>query len=218
MFRSFLIAAAAAVLVQAFPGRASADVIQYESLDLAVINSDLVVRAEVIEIASKKADDGFVWNQVTIRVNETIKGKKFKEVKFLVQTVQEITVETPGTPWLNRRDELLLCLNPAGSNRGGFEKADFVLHHNNFSWAVLLNGKPRNSLPIYSLDFKALTDPKEILAAARGAAEDRASKPGAKLLWGVPRRDEFRPHDVIFPDSERVRAAAKKHSVELGPN
>ncbi len=98
MCRLVLIATVAVVLVQGVPGRALADIILYESLDLAVLNSALVVRAEVIEIATKKGEDGFVWNQVTVRVKETIKGKEFKEVKFLVQTVQEITEETPGTP------------------------------------------------------------------------------------------------------------------------
>ena len=98
---------------------------------------------------------------MAVRVKETIKGKEFKEVRFLVQTVQEITEETPGTPWLNRQDELLLCLNPAGSNRGGFDKADFVLRDRGFSWAVLLNGKPMNWLPIYSLDFKCQPIPKK---------------------------------------------------------
>ncbi len=112
---------------------------------------------------------------------------------------------------------MLLCLNPAGSNRGGFDKADFVLHDRAFSWAVLLNGKPGNWLPIYSLDFKALTDPKEILTAARAAAGDRAGKPGAKLLWPVQGRGVLRPHEVLFPDSERVRAAAKKQGIALSP-
>lgn len=215
--RRSLLTVVAVVLIYSLPDRVSADIIQYESLDLAVMNSDLVVRAQVIAIANKKGDDGFVWNQVTVRVKETIKGKKLKEVQFLVLTVQEITVETPGTPWLNRRNELLLCLNPAGSNRGGFDKADFVLHDNNFSWAVLLNGQPGNSLPIYSLDFKALTDPQAILTAARAAAAEQAAKPGAKLLWTVQGREVLRPHDVFFPDSQRVRAAAKKHNVAVSP-
>jgi hypothetical protein len=46
MIRFVLIAAVAAALVQTAAGRASADIIQYESLDLAVANSDLVIRVQ----------------------------------------------------------------------------------------------------------------------------------------------------------------------------
>ena len=44
MCRSVLIATVAVVLVQGLPGHALADVIEYESLDLAVMDSALVVR------------------------------------------------------------------------------------------------------------------------------------------------------------------------------
>src|SRR4029078_5292319 len=99
MLRSVLIGAFAVLLVQAVPGRASADLIQCESLDLAGMNSALVIRGEVIEIVSKNGEN-VVWNQVTVRVKETIKGEKFKEVKFLVR---EGPLEPRGSAWRNMR-------------------------------------------------------------------------------------------------------------------
>jgi hypothetical protein len=210
MFRFLLIAPFAVVLVQSVPGRASADLIQCESLDLAVMNSALVIRGEVIEIVSKKGEN-VVWNQVTVRVNETIKGEKFKEVKFLVR---EGPFDWQGAAWRNMQDEMLLCLNAADSNRGGFDKTDFVLRGD----SILLNGAPGRRGGTYSLKVKALTDRKEILAAALAAADDRARKPGAKLERIVQSPDVVEwPLGVLYPDSERVRTAAKKLGIELLP-
>jgi hypothetical protein len=209
MVRSVLIATFAVLLVQAVPGRALADLMQCESLDLAVMDSALVIRGQVIEIVSKKGEN-VVWNQVTVRVTETIKGEKFKEVKFLVR---EGPFEPRGTAWRNMQDEMLLCLNAADSNRGGFDKTDFVLRGD----SILLNGAPGRKAAVYSLHVKALTDRKEILAAARAAVEDRARKPGAKLERIVQSSDVEWPLGVLYPDSERVRAAAKKLGVELLP-
>jgi hypothetical protein len=209
MFRFVLIATFAVLLVQAVPGRASADIMQCESLDLAVMGSDLVVRGEVTEIVSKKGEN-VVWNQVTVRVKETIKGHKFEEVKFLVR---EAPLEPQATAWRKLRNEMLLCLNEADSNRGGFDKVDFVLRGD----SILLNGAPRSWGPLYSLDFKALTDRKEILTAARAAAGDQFHKPRKMLEWIVQGPDIAISHAVLYPDSERVRAAAKQRRIELSP-
>ena len=56
MPRVALFAALAAVIVPLFAGRASADIIQYESLDLAVASADLVVRGEVVAIDMLRPD------------------------------------------------------------------------------------------------------------------------------------------------------------------
>jgi hypothetical protein len=152
MHRPALLAVVAAALVQAFPGRAAADIIQYESLDLAVTSADLVIRGEVVAIDTRKGENGVVWNRLTVKVAETIK----------------------------------------------------------------VNGAPGTRLPIYSTDFKALTGPKEILAAARAAAAAPAGKAKSRLEWIVQGPDTLLPHAVLFPDSERVRAAAaEKRRIEL---
>jgi hypothetical protein len=210
MSRFALIATVAVVLVQTVPDRASADIIQYESLDQAVMGSDLVIRGEVIEIVSKKGENGVVWNQVTIRVTETIKGEKFKELKFIVR---EAPFEPWGTAWRNLRDEMLLCLNAAGSNRGGFDKADFVLRGGWISWAVLLTGAPGTTLPIYSIDFKSLTDSKEILTAARAAAAAPAGKAKSMLEWIVQGPDTLMPHAVLYPG---LRAGPRRRQEAAG--
>jgi hypothetical protein len=108
MFRFVLTAAIVLVLSQVLAGRAAADILQYESLDLAVARADLVVRGEVVELTSKKLDNGIVWNRVAIKVAETLKGEKVKEVSFLVR---ESPLEPAPDAWRNMRDELLFCLN-----------------------------------------------------------------------------------------------------------
>jgi hypothetical protein len=211
MFRFVLIAAVAVVLVQFVPGRASADIIQGESLDLAVMSADLVVRGKVIEIVTNEADHlGIVWNRVTFKVAETIMGHKFKEVIFLVR---KVPFDSGDTAWRNQRDEMLLCLEALDSPVGPFGRIDFVLR----GGAVALNGKAGSGTPIYSLDFKALTDPKEILTAARAAAEDRFHKPRKVLEWIVQGPEILWPHSVLYPDTERVRAAAKQRRIDLLP-
>jgi hypothetical protein len=84
----------------------------------------------------------------------------------------------------------------------------------------LLNGAPQPDQPIFSLDFKSLSDPKEILTDARVAAGDKARKVGAALAWivqGALLKDAERPYEVTYPDSERVRSAAKKQNIKLVP-
>ena len=204
-----LTAAIALVLTQTLPARAAVDIMQYESLDLAVAKADLVVRGEVIEVTSKKLDNGIVWSRVTVKVAEIVKGEKVKEVTFLVR---ESPLEPRPDTWRNMRDELLFCLNTVGGKEPEESplRGDFVLRDGNVSWAILLNGAPGKS-PVYGPDFKRLTAPKEILAAARGAA--KAGKPGAMLGFVDDRL--LRPCEVLYPDSEQVRAAAKKQGLDL---
>jgi hypothetical protein len=213
MCRFVLIAAVAVVLVQAVSGRGAADIIQYESLDLAVARADLVVRGGVTEIVSKKGENDTVWNRVTVKVAETIKGEQLKEVTFLVR---EAPLEPRAASWRNLQDEMLFCLNTLKRPEGPFP-VDYVLHGGFISWAVALNGAPKSGGPIYSLDFKPLTDAKELLNAARAAAGDQSVKAKSRLEWIVQGPDTLMPHAVLYPDSERVRAAARQRRVELLP-
>ncbi len=213
MIRFVLIAAVVLVLVQVGPGRAAADIIQYESLDLAVVAADLVVRGEVTEIVSQKGENGVVWNRVTVKVAETIKGKQAREVTFLVH---QIPFTGRTTPWRNQRREMLFCLNALKSPQGPF-RVDYVLHEGFISWAIALDGAPDAGGPIYSLNFKALTDPKQILTAARAAAGAAGRKTKTMLEWIAQGPEVLKPHAVLYPDSERVRAAARQQRIELLP-
>jgi hypothetical protein len=211
MPRVALVAALAAVAVPLLAGRASADIIQYESLDLAVASADLVIRGKVVAIDTNKEDNGIVWNRLTVKVTETIKGEKLKEVSFLVR---EGPFAARGAVWRNRRDEVLFCLGALKVREGPF-RVDYSLRSGWFFWALALSGAPGTSLPIYSTDFKALTAPKEILAAARVAAKAPAGRAKSRLEWIVQGPGVLMPHAVLYPDSERVRTAARKRKVEL---
>jgi hypothetical protein len=211
MPRVAFIAALVTVAIPLFAGRASADIIQYESLDLAVASADLVIRGEVVAIDTRKGDNGVVWNRLTVKVTDTIKGEKLKEVSFLVR---EDPFAARGTGWRNLRDEMFFCLDALKVSEGPF-RVDYSLRGGWLFWAIPLAGAPGTSLPIYSTDFKALTDPKEILAAAQAAAQAPAGKAKSRLEWIVQGSDVLRPHAVLYPDSERVREAARKRKVEL---
>jgi hypothetical protein len=211
MPRVVLIGTLATVALPLLAGRASADIIQYESLDLAVASADLVIRGDVVAIDTRKGDNGVVWNRLTVKVAETIKGEELKEVSFLVR---EDPFAAGGTGWRNLRDEMFFCLDALKVPQGPF-RVDYSLRGGWLFWALPLTGAPGTRLPIYSIDFKALTSAKEILAAARAAAEAPAGKAKSRLEWIVDRSDVLMPHAVLYPDSERVREAARKHKVEL---
>ena len=201
--------AATLLLSSAFAGRAAADIMQYESLDLAVARADLVVRGEVVELTSKKLENGIVWSRVTVKVAETIKGDKVKEVTFLVRSSP---FELRRAAWASMTEELLVCLNTFGGKMPEESplKGDYFLRDGNVSWAVALSGTagPR---PVYGPDFKELTDPKETLAAARAAAGLKAGK--AELGWIDESR--LRPCEVLYPDTAKVRGAATKAGLKL---
>jgi hypothetical protein len=213
MYRFAVIAAIGIGIVHAIPGRGIADIIQYESLDLAVASADLVIRGRVAKIVSQKGENGVVWNRITVKVAETIKGEKLKEVTFLVR---EAPLEPQGTTWRNLRDELLFCLNGLKVAEGPF-RVDYVLRGGWIAWALPLTGAPGTRLPVYSINFKSLTGPKEILAAARAAAEAPAGKAKSRLEWIVQGPATLKPHAVLYPDSERVRKAARKRQIDLLP-
>jgi hypothetical protein len=181
---------------------------QYESLDLAVAKADLVVRGEVVELTSKKLDNGAVWSRVTVKVAEVLKGEKVKEASFLVR---ESSLEPAPDAWRNMRDELLFCLNTLnGKMPESPLEADFVLRQGNVAWAINLNGTP-SKRPVYGQDFKALAGAKEILATAKAAA--KAEKPGGVL--GFVDERLIIPCEVLYPDSEQIRTAAKKEGFKL---
>src|SRR4051794_18084239 len=150
MPRVALLAALATVAVPLLAGRASADLIQYESLDLAVASADLVIRGEVVAIDTRKEDNGVVWNRLTVKVTETIKGERLKRVSFLVR---EDPFAARGAGWRNLQDEMFFCLNALKIPEGPF-RVDYSLRGGWFFWAVPLTGAPGARLPIYSTDFK----------------------------------------------------------------
>ncbi len=213
MRRSALAFTVAFVLVQTFPGRVRADIMQYESLDRGVTGADLVVRGAVVELISQKLKNGIVWTRVKVKVAETIKGEKADEVRFLVR---ESPLEPRPATWHNLRDEMLFCLNSLGGKVPEESPliGDFVLRDGNLPWAIVLTGAPGTG-PIYSLNFEELKKPEQILSAARAAAKDRGGKKGAMLEWIVDGPRILRPHAILYPDTERVRDAAKTHRMKL---
>jgi hypothetical protein len=129
--------------------------------------------------------------------------------------VREAPFEAPGTGWRNWRDEVFFCLNAANVPQGPFP-VGYALRGGWLFWAIPLSGKPATRLPVYGAEFRPLTDPKDILAAARSAAADRGIRAKASLEW-VVQDPPLLPHAVLFPDSDRLRGAAKARRVELFP-
>jgi hypothetical protein len=179
-----------------------------------VARADLVVRGEVVELTSKKLDNGIVWSRVTVKVAETVKGEKAEEVTFLVR---ESPAEPRPAAWRNMRDEVLFCLSALGGKvpEESPLRGEYALRDGNVSWAVVLSGSTGTG-PVYGPDFEPLTDPKRLLAAARAAAGARAAGPEAVLGWVSADRLSL-PHEVLYPDTERVRDAAKRRGFKLRP-
>jgi hypothetical protein len=177
---------------------------QAASLEWLVADSDVVVRATVVDVSREPAN-GLDRVRVTVDVHETVKGRPTKRLKFDAYAAPEVKTfeELKETG-----QESLLFLVRAERHpfkaevRGdGVDVATELEPHEVSEWqwdqSIVRLGPPaakqRLTLPIFTVDLRLLTIPDEVLQAARAAVVE-----GGKA-------ERVRFHEVhLFYDVMRV--------------
>jgi hypothetical protein len=190
--------------------RATADIWQVASVDLAVAEADVVVRGGVVEITCKKID-GVVWSRVTVKVKETIKGKKAETLTFL--DYEEPLRRRRTEPWKDMRADMLFVLvefSPRAMPLAPFREDHILRAVNLNEWAIDVGPGPLKGA-YYDATFKRITDPEKLLEAARNAAT--FERPKKRL--GYVDKASWRAIEIMYPDNPQIRAAATKMKISL---
>jgi len=159
------------------PSPAAAEINVAESIDWMVRDADLVVRGVVVAVRKHTRPGKSVWYEATLRVAETIKGTKMRNVRFAVHRVWG------GTPaqWKSQGTELLAFFvrkRRLGKPYRSASRAPFVLRSGLQELVVKLSGSKRSK--VYTRGFAVLSKRVDILKAARRAA---ASTIGARRTF-----------------------------------
>jgi hypothetical protein len=177
---------------------------QAASLEWLVADSDVVVRATVVDVSREPAN-GLDRVTVAVDVSESLKGRPAKRLKFVVYAAP--AVKTFEELKETGRDSVLFLVRAArhpfkAEVRGDGDIAATELEPHEVSpwqWAqsIVRLGPPaakqRLTLPIFTVDLRLLTKPEEVLQAARAAVVE-----GGKV-------ERVRSHEVhLFYDVMRV--------------
>jgi hypothetical protein len=152
------------------PSRAAAEINVADSLEWMVADAELVVRGVVSAVDKQRGEGQVMWYRVTLRVSETLEGKRSRTVRFVVRHLHG---ETPEV-WRQKRTELLLFLISSKrrlADDPGYGVEPFALRERD----AVVRLRARGSDPVYTLDFAKLTGRAEILKAARRAVAAGAS-------------------------------------------
>ena len=165
-------------------GPAHAQVTQtFTSLEALVAEAEDVVRGPIVTVSrdvkipknGKRSDgtewpDGLVEYTFTVRIDETLKGKKAGEVE-LIRTTS--AYDMSYVRWREAKTEFLWFLGQRD------EYSNTTHSDRDRKWGALRLGNPlpdalyykSHAPPIFAMDFRVLKDHDEILAATRHAAK-----------------------------------------------
>jgi hypothetical protein len=170
MTRRLLAALVIALSMALVPSRAAAEINVADSLEWMVADAELVVRGAVIAIQKQPGEGQVMWYRVTLRVSETLEGKRSRTIRFVIRHLHG---ETPEV-WRQKKTELLLFLISSKRRVGddpGYGLEPFALRERD----AVVRLRTHGSDPVYTLDFVKLTGRTEILKAARQAVAAGAS-------------------------------------------
>ena len=80
---------------------------EVESLEWQVADAKVIVRATIVETTREPGEADHVWETVTLKVRETLKGKHQQTIKFVVD---HYTSDDQLSAWMSGKAELLLFL------------------------------------------------------------------------------------------------------------
>jgi len=225
----------------AFTRAASADIMQVESLDLAVMRSAVVVHGKVVKVVSEIERKSDLVDTVTVEIEEVIKGPDAlrtppatapnpakdqdsvsakPRITFVVRSYVALTTNPIALSWRNMESDMLFCLDNHDEkimSHITHGRADYVLRPNWGSWAVALDAQ-RGHLGVYTAGNKTLQTGPEILAAARVAAQ----RPVVEKEFNVVCDSAIIMTDgmeILYPDTPDLRAAeeARKKAAATRP-
>lgn len=166
------------LLLAAAPARAEinmADSVEWMSAD-----ADLVIRGRVVAAKGTPVQGRLVWYDVTVKVEETLKGPRLATARF---STPHLYGESP-LQWKADRTELLLYL-VRGARRAKddprYGRAPYAPRRGTQeSESVLRLGGPRPGR-LFTMGYQVVTGRGPILAAARAAATVRGAKGRHKI-------------------------------------
>lgn len=183
-----LVAAAVVAALAARPAAAEINVV--DSLEWIAADSDAIVRGEVTAVASRPGPGQVVWYDVTVRVDEAVKGAATGTLQV---TVRDLGALAPAA-WQQQHRELLLFL-VHGARRAdddpAFARVGWTLRRGDGA-ALRLDGTAPDRA--YTADFAVLDTRAAVLDATRASAASAARRsfrvdvpfdaPAFKALWG----------------------------------
>src|SRR5688572_7545834 len=153
------------LLALASPARAEINVA--DSIEWQTIDSDVVVHGFVAAVVKHTRPSGYWW-ELTIQINESIKGGVKKSLRVGMRALMSDEPEQ----WRKNKTDLVLFLVP-GKDRvedhEDFGRHDYALRRDS---SVFVLGTHK----AYTVTYDALTKPTDVLAAIRGAAKSSATK------------------------------------------
>lgn len=186
-----------------------------ESLEWMSADSNVVVRATITQSTRRPAEADYVWETVTVKVLETLKGTHRPTLKVVVKS--HVLDQAPAQ-WKQQQRELMLFL--VDSKRLGGKQPEYARHElalrPHVYWkssCVELNEKAKSKL--FTLDLSSPTDPQQVLRQTRAAvAAARQDKPlpAHVVRWVGPPGSSWHGGyvDVTVPVDRRLQQQARR--------
>jgi hypothetical protein len=192
----------------AVPARGQPVLESVDSIEWMAADSSVVVCGTIVAHKSEEDPQGLVWHTVTLRVDETLKGRHRTTVQFVVaaNTIEKqlATWKQTGRPVLAFLDESRCVVSRTRlrrfarfplSPRKGWAKGSFV------------ELDPAATPGAYTLDLKPITRPEEILRATRDAIAAPPS-PGKLCDYSFDLPHEVGWRRLTVPGDARLEAKA----------
>jgi hypothetical protein len=173
----------ALIVLLSLAGPAHAEINAADSIEWQTIDSDVVVQGFVTG-ATKIARPSGYWWEITVQINESIKGGVKKSLRFGMRALMG---EEPEQ-WRKNKTDLVLFLVP-GKDRvddhEDFARYDYALRR-------AMGGEHASAHQLgtdkaYTAAYDAITKPTDVLAAIRGAAKSTVTKSfRVDVPWNTP--------------------------------
>ncbi|MEX0712711.1 MAG: hypothetical protein WD278_10200 [Pirellulales bacterium] len=195
------------------------------SLESLVAHADVVVRASIADVTREEPDEQWVSMHVTLKVDETLKGRPEKSVTFAIRTIdgdqryqqwhaarqQQLwffVYNKPRTGELPSKDNAAEARHRLKPNGSMIRLGEAVPDETSFS---------KLPPPILTMDLYALEAADEILEAARKAAGQRGKRNPVRshAIW-LPRSIAQRSgssgdiNHLVVPADHRLEALARR--------
>jgi hypothetical protein len=162
---------------------ARAEIVGGDSVELLVANSDLIVRAELVELTDDGPDENHRWRQAVLQVNDTFKGPPEKRV-----TVRVSGAMPDLERWRASGTEKIVLLVRSDRYDPGFRKYPFALYE---QWdpTDMWRGRSQGLLYGITSDLRLLKSREALEAAIRRAVTytgpaHQSDLPSAGVLQG----------------------------------
>ena len=181
-----------------------------ESIEWLVADSDVAVRATVVDVSVKPArgPESGVRKDVTVDVHETLKGRPTKRFVFALDSDPTMKVFEE----LKDSKQQILCF----FHSEPLEASPLVWADSLVRLGPPLTGY-RSYPPIFTVDLKLLKEPEEVLRAARAAVveEGKGRQPGSygmSLPRGIMQATGTSgdANGLIVPIDHRLEEAARR--------